>query len=243
MSDGFASQRGGVAGIVEREQRAGVSHRQPAIVQHGEHGGGELEEAQRVGDRRAVAPDGVGDVLLREIEFRDQALVPSGLVHGRQVVPLQILDERERQHRAVVHLALDRGNPLPAERLAGAQPPLARDQFVTTVAPGDRAHDDGLEETSLADRGLELLERRGIDVLARLERVGPNLADGQLDETALALGLVARRAEQRFETPAEATASCGDFGHAGTSGSGSAAGRAGESACSTRRISSCATAR
>src|SRR3989449_1069635 len=197
--------------------------------------------SQRVLD----APHRAGPVLRGQMEVRDRALAPPGLVRGPEVVPWQILDTGERQHRAVVPLALARGNSLPAERLAGAQPPLARDQLVAAVAPpsGDRAHDDGLEQTSLADRGLELLEGGGIDVLARLERGGPDLADGQLDETALALGLVARRAEQRFETPAEATASCGDFGHAGTSGSGSAAGRAGESACSTRRISSCATAR
>src|SRR2546426_9093714 len=51
----------------------------------------------------------------------DQALVAACFVHGREVVTLQVLDQREREHRAVVHVALHRGDPLPPERLAGAR--------------------------------------------------------------------------------------------------------------------------
>src|SRR5438034_9195564 len=115
------------------------------------------------------------------------------------------------------------------------------------VAPGSGAHHDGLQQPGLTNGGLELLERRGVDVAARLIRVGADVGDRQLDETPFALRFLARGPQQGFEAPAETTATCDGFVHACTSGSGSAAGGAGggefAALCSTRLISSCATAR
>src|SRR5207253_124158 len=89
-----------------------------------------------VGDRGAVAPHRVCDVLLRQTEFRDEALVTARFIYGREVVTLQILDQRERQEGAVVDVALHGGDPFPTERLTGPQPPLAGDQLEAAVAPG-----------------------------------------------------------------------------------------------------------
>src|SRR5213592_2855604 len=168
-------------------------------------------------------------------------------IHGREVVTLQILDQRERQEGAVVDFALHGGDPFPTERLTGPQPPLAGDQLEAAVAPGSGAHHDGLQQPGLTNGGLELLERRRVDVAARLIRVGADVGDRQLDETPFALRFLARGPQQGFEAPAETTATCDGFRHAGTSGSGSAAGGAGggevTALCSPRRISSCATAR
>src|SRR2546422_2579563 len=181
----------------------------------------------------------------RQAEFREETLVSARLVHRREVVTLQVLDQRKRQSGAVVHFALHGGDLLPAERLARPQPPLAGDQLEAAVSARDGAHHDGLQQTGLADGGLELFERRGVDVPARLVGVGADVGDRQFYETPLALGFLARRPQQGFEAPAEPTATCGGFRHAGPSGTGSAAGGAGEDTapCSTRRISSCATAR
>ncbi len=99
------------------------------VVQHLQHRVGELEETERVGHRRPVATDRDGDVLLGQLELGDEPLVTARLVHGREIVPLQVLDQRERQHRAVVDDAPDRGDLLPAERLTGPQPALSGDQL------------------------------------------------------------------------------------------------------------------
>src|SRR2546425_11676094 len=66
-----------------------------------------------------------------------------------------------------------------------------------------------------------------------------------LFRSPFALRFLARGPQQGFEAPAETTATCDGFRHAGTSGSGSAAGGAGEGAApgSTRPIRSCAAAR
>src|ERR1041385_686446 len=142
-----------------------------------------------------------------------------------------------------------------SDLIAGAQPPLAGDQLEPTVgAPGGGGlpHHDRLQQTRLPDRRGKLVERGGIDVAAWLEGVGADVGDGQLDEAALALRFLARGSQQGFEASAETTASRDGFRHAGTSGSGSAAGGAGEAVAadaavtpprSTRRMSSCATAR
>src|SRR5207302_2216859 len=217
----------------------------------------ELEEPEGIRDGRAVASHRIRHVLLRQAELSDEPFVPARFVHGGQIVALQVLDQRERQHGAVIHLALDGGDLLPAERLAGAQPSFAGDQLEsaiarTTATDGRLPHHDRLEQTRFADRRRELVERGGVDVAAWLVRVGADLGDGQLDETALALRLLAGGSQQGFEPSAEATATRDGFRHAGTSGSGSAAGGVGEEAeadeatkppRSTRRMSSCATAR
>jgi len=51
-------------------------------VQHLQHRGRELQETQGVGDGRAVAPNRVRDVLLREAELGDQAIIAAGLIDG-----------------------------------------------------------------------------------------------------------------------------------------------------------------
>src|SRR5438445_2105466 len=102
------------AGILEREEPAGMTHGEVTAMQHRQHRLGQLQKPERVGDGGAIAPHGVRHVLLREIEFRDEAVVAAGFVEGREVVALQVLDEGERQHGAVVHFAFHRRDALPA---------------------------------------------------------------------------------------------------------------------------------
>src|SRR5207244_1083501 len=146
---------------------------------------------------------------------------------------------------------LHRRDAIPAQRLTGAQPPLAGDQLVARGAfTGRRAHYDRLQQTRFENRGLQLFQRGRIHVPARLVGVGPNLGDRQLDEAPFAFGFFAGGSQQGFEPSTETPATSDGFRHAGTSGSGSGAGGAGGTggtdaaapARSTRRISSWATA-
>src|SRR5207248_8532393 len=86
-----------------------------------------------VGDSRTIPTDGVGHILLREFEFRDQALVTARLVHWGKIIPLEVLDQGECQERAVIGIALHRRDPLPPKLLAGAQPALPRDELVGAI--------------------------------------------------------------------------------------------------------------
>src|SRR2546425_6876720 len=106
-------------------------------MEQGEHGGRELEQAEGVGDRGAVATHRVCDVLLRQTEFRDEALVTARFIHGREVVTLQILDQRERQEGAVVYFALHGGDPFPTQRPTSPPPPPPRAQVQAPPSPRD----------------------------------------------------------------------------------------------------------
>ena len=55
----------------------------------------QLEQAQRVGHRRAVLADPLRQLLLRVAELVDEPLVGLGLFDRVEVLALQVLDERE----------------------------------------------------------------------------------------------------------------------------------------------------
>jgi hypothetical protein len=57
-------------------------------MQHREDCGRQLQQSECVRHRGAIAPNGIRDVLLRQIEFREQPLIAPRFVHGRQVVAL-----------------------------------------------------------------------------------------------------------------------------------------------------------
>jgi hypothetical protein len=71
-----------------------VAHRQPAIFDHGADAVGQLEQADRVGHRRAILADPVGDLVGGQRELLDQPLVGQGLLDRVQVGALEVLDQR-----------------------------------------------------------------------------------------------------------------------------------------------------
>jgi hypothetical protein len=80
--------------LLEAEQRAGVAHRQPAILDHRADRLRQLEQADRVGHRRAILADPVGDLVGGQRELLDQPLVGQGLLDRVQVGALEVLDQR-----------------------------------------------------------------------------------------------------------------------------------------------------
>ncbi len=205
------------------------------LVQHRLHFGRELQQSEQIRNRRPIAADQPRDLAVRQLELRRESLVARGLVDRREVVTLQILDERERQQRLVVDVFHDGRNLRPAEPRRCAPAPLARDQLEPAVP---RPHQDGLQQSRRLDRRDQLVERPFVHSRTRLKRIGPHARHRQLAERARRLGLLARRrAEQRLEPAAKPPG----LAHVATSGSGAGASLTG--ADSIRSISSSATAR
>ena len=200
LRDGFAGEVRDDAWIIETEQRAGVTDGEVPLVQHGEHHVGKLQEPERVRDRGPVAAHRFGDILLGQEEFGDQPLVAPRFVDGREVVALEVLDQRKRQDRPVVDVACDGRDLLPPQGLAGPEAALTGDQLEAAGTTGGRADHHRLHQTHLLDRGLQLLEGRGVDVLPGLERVGFDVGNQQLAQAALTLRLLACRSEERLES-------------------------------------------
>src|SRR5689334_9654093 len=109
-----------------------------------------------------------------EAVFRCETIVCTRFVDRIQVLPLDVLDERDQERFAIGQRADDRGDRLEAS-LAGRQiAALTGDQL---EAVRRRAEKDGLEHTSLADRVRELLDGRWIELGPWLRGVARDLRE------------------------------------------------------------------
>src|SRR5690606_33073920 len=64
---------------VDTEQRARMASRKATLGNQDTDAGGQLQQTDRVGDRRAVLADDIGDLLLRQGKFFTEPLVRLGL--------------------------------------------------------------------------------------------------------------------------------------------------------------------
>src|SRR5579863_9158613 len=133
-------------------------------------------DAQRHGfrDGRPRAADFLGDVVVRVVELVGQALQAVGFLERRQVLALQILDQRQFERFRVVGNLLDAGQLVQAGNLRGVVATLAGDDVVGILAR-DVANEQRLEHALLAD-GVGQFAHVA-DILSRLVGIGPNLVD------------------------------------------------------------------
>ena len=164
--------------------------------------GCEVEQAQRVRDRRARP----ADALRRSCswvkpELVDELAIGERLLDRVEVRALEVLDERDLELVAVGELADDGRDPLEAGRDRGrADAALAGDELVAVERLGD---EDRLEHAVLADARGELVEARLVDASARLVRVRPDPRERDLDGAGLTGGPLR---DQRGEAAARGSA-------------------------------------
>lgn len=181
----------------EAEDRHGVAARDPAGRQSVEDLGGQGKQAHGIGDGRAVAADGAGDLLLGHAELVGQAAVGARLLDRVEVFALDVLDEGELEHVGVVDVADDGRNGLQARLARGPQTPLAGDEFeASPLLP----HDDRLHDPLGADGRHKLGELALVEVPARLVGVDGYLLDVDLTDLA---DVVRRRRDQDLESLAQ----------------------------------------
>src|SRR5438552_2217252 len=156
---------------------------------------GKPQQPERVRDRRAALADARGDLFLRVTEVVEQALVRRRFLERREVVALDVLDERELEALAIGDLAHDDRHLAESGETRRAEAPLTGDELVAAVAVG--ADEQRLQNPLGADRSGELVQRRLVEVGARLARVRPDAIDRRL---ALGLDADGRRhlAEHRL---------------------------------------------
>src|SRR6188472_3742527 len=98
------------------------------------HSGLQRQHSQQICDRRAVFSYDVGHLLLRQSELVDEPLVALGLLERVEIGALEILDERQGEHRPVVEVSDDGGDLGPAEPADRAQATLTSDELPLAVA-------------------------------------------------------------------------------------------------------------
>ena len=139
------------------------------------HLGREFQEAQRVGNDDATLADLRGGLLLRQVELPDQLRVASGLLNGVEVLPLEVLDERQFQYRPIIRRADNDRHFRQPDHLGGAPAAFAGDQFVMITLKADN---ERLNDALFLDRVRQLPKGFGGKILSRLQRRGADRATG-----------------------------------------------------------------
>ena len=114
---------------VEGHEGLGVSEAELGGFDQGEDIGGELEQAQEVGDRGAVLAGALRHLLLGEAEFAGEALVGAGLLDGVEILALEVLDDGDLHGLLVGDLADDGGDGGFAGALGGEPAALSGDEL------------------------------------------------------------------------------------------------------------------
>ena len=190
--------------ILEREQRPCLPHEQFTCDELVLDRHCELQEAQRVGDVRAAAADLLREHLLRQLEILHEEGVGLCLLDDVEVLTLDVLDQGDLTDLGIVIFSHKCRYFFKSCFASGAQAALTRDELIALLrqAPDDQ----GLQDAVLADGLAEILERRLVEILARLIAVGPDLIGRDL------LHLILRRRDlavlqERAESFAEAAVS------------------------------------
>ena len=169
------------------------------------------------------------DLILRMAVTVNELLVAIRLLDRVQILPLNILDQRNLGRGGIIDLSDDRRNGMQSRPLRGPPPPLAGDKL-EIISVGTQQH--GLEDAALGDRVGELRDRFLVEVDARLGGIGADSADFDLADAfwgafvLLRFALAAGRADRFVEQRGKATAEAGSsllVGHAASAGRGSRA--------------------
>ena len=121
-------------GVLDAEQRAGVTGREHPGGDPALHGRGQLEQPQGVGDLRPGAPDPLGELLVGAAEVLQQLTVGGGLLQRVQLGPVQVLQQRVAEHHVVAGVPHD-GRDASARPARGPPAALAHHQLVGALAP------------------------------------------------------------------------------------------------------------
>ena len=130
------------------------------------NGGLQLQQPQGVGDGAAGFADALGGLLLGHVVLLGQGLIPHGLLHGIQVLPLEVLDHGQLGGLPVVGLD-DRHRHL----LQACQPGSTPAAFAGNdlIVPGGQLpHGQRLDDAVFPDGIRQLGQRLLVKVLPGL---------------------------------------------------------------------------
>ena len=142
---------------------------------------GKLEQPDQVRDRRTIEAQPAGQLFLGAAVARQVFAKRGRLVDRVQVFALQVFDHRQLEDALIVEHEDPRGHFVELGLDTGPQPALTGDEL---VAIPDRAHQDRLQHAMLPERVGQRGDILGVELPARLVRVGVDLIDGDLDQLA-----------------------------------------------------------
>src|ERR1035437_4379374 len=147
----------------------------------------QVEQADQVADRDTAATDATPHLLAREPQLLDERRARAGLLARAEVLAGHVLDERELERNGVLALADERRNALETGDARRAPAALAGDELIG--APGARPDEHGLQDSALAQRPRERVQRLLVELAPGLT----GARHDQLERKVAELLLGARR--------------------------------------------------
>ena len=154
-----------------REDRPRVAGTDDAIFQRLEDRVRKRQQPQCVGYCASALAYGLRHLLLIKAEIQE-LLVGACLLDIVEVLPLEVLDDRDLERFLVRQLANNDRNRLEPRLFGRAQAALASHDLVAVT---DGPYQDRLEHASLRDRSGQLCDRDLVEPLARLQVRSANL--------------------------------------------------------------------
>ena len=136
--------------------------------------GRKVKQSQQVGDMAPRFVNGLGQRFLRMTELVEQPLIGLRFLDRVEILPLDILQQRDLQRLAVAIVADDDGDFVQPRALRRAPAAFASHDLIIVAV---RADDDRLDHPALRDGSGEFLERGFVEMAARLAGVRGDRAD------------------------------------------------------------------
>src|SRR5689334_13179531 len=125
----------------------------------------------------AALADGFGEPGLGAAKLIHQPAISLGLLDGRQILALEVLDQRDLQCLRIRERSDDDRDLVHPHALRGPPPPLAGNQLESRLLAGHGTHEQRLNDALLADRLGERIEFGFDKAPPRLECAGADQLD------------------------------------------------------------------
>ena len=157
-------------------QGSGMSHGNLPLFHHSLHTFIQLQQPEGIGDDRPAFGNTPGNLLLGQAEFLHQPLIGPGLLHGIQVLSLQVLNQGKLHDLLIIIFPDYDRHFLQSGLHAGPPSALARDDLIISFPFLDH---DRLDQSVLADRICQFLQGILVKGLSGLAAIGLDLGDPQ----------------------------------------------------------------
>ena len=192
--------------VVNSENRTCMSHRDPVVAQCGPDLRRQFEQADEIGDRRAVLPNPFAELFLGEAALFDQSLVADRHINRVKVLPLDVFDQGHFQHTLIIRYADVGRDGFQSRQLGCTETPFTGDDLVLIVA--EFADRDRLDDALFLDRLGKLFQFLRLELGPGLKGFGSICSSGMTaTEPTTPVGVEALAPDERVVTSVSALSS------------------------------------
>ncbi len=165
--------------VREAEQSASVALGDHVLANGINHGFGQLQESDQIRDCRPVQTQPAGKLLLSTAVAIQIVSKRSCFVDRVEILALEVLHHRELENPLIIEIQDPGRNLMKLSLDTRSKTSLARYELIALARGPDQ---DRLQHPVLTQRVSQRCDFLGVEIPARLKRIGIDLIDGDLDE-------------------------------------------------------------